>query len=391
MALNNTLSLSSNFSLNNQSVGDSADYHASNIYTNVNGLTGLKAQARADQEKALPEVARQFESVFIAMMIKSMRQTTMDDSLFNSSTTDTLRGMYDQQLAIELSKGDGIGIAESIVRQLKQNLTKDPEEIAQSLAGKNLKLPQARAFPDFYGGNTLPLDTAAGHLDAVANISQAEMLNKALMQIQSQNKQDAWEKTQATENDNTPETAEAKNINTNESGQIIDRNLEFDSPQDFVNQLWPFAEKAAAKLGVKPEVLLSQAALETGWGKAIIKNSEGSSFNLFNIKADKRWDGDKIAKVSLEYEKGTAVNRKSYFRSYENLQQSFDDYVKFIQNNPRYQKALEYVDDSERYLHGIQKAGYATDPEYANKILRVMKSDTIQQNIKQNSLVSTKT
>jgi len=363
MAIDNNLS---NFSMDNGSLQDSVSYHSSNIYTDVNGLSGLKVQARADQDKALPEVARQFESIFIAMMIKSMRQASFGDPLINSSSIDTLRGMYDQQMSIELSKGDGIGIAESIVRQLSKNKTMTADEIMEINEKHGLTLPSAKYFPNYYGGKNLPPDN---QVDKSVQNQQDEKIAKALVQI-NKNQQ--------------------KIINK-QSHQAIDRNLTFESPEEFVNALWPMAEKSAQKLGVKPEVLLSQAALETGWGKAVIKNSQGSSFNLFNIKADNRWEGNKIAKVSLEYENGIAVNRNSYFRSYDNLQQSFDDYVKFIQNNPRYQKALEHVDNSEQYLHGIQKAGYATDPEYANKILRVMNSDTIQQNVKQNFVELTNT
>jgi len=358
--------LLSSFSPASSNLQDSISYKAGNIYTDVNGLSGLKAQAREDQDKALPEVARQFESIFISMMIKSMRQDGMEDPLLDSSSTDTFRGMYDQQMSIELSKGDGIGIAESIVRQLSKNKTMSPEAIQELHSKSELPLPQAKIFPDYYGGKELPL---ANIVENNKETTQNENISKALLEINKKRNEMVKE----------------------QNSQTIDRNLTFESPQDFVNTLWPLAEKSAQKLGIKPEVLLSQAALETGWGKAIIKNSQGTSFNLFNIKADKRWDGDKIAKISLEYEQGTPVNRKSYFRAYDNLQQSFDDYVKFIQNNPRYQKALENVSDSERYLHDIQKAGYATDPEYANKILRVMNSDTIQQNIKQTSVGITKT
>jgi len=157
--------------------------------------------------------------------------------------------------------------------------------------------------------------------------------------------------------------------------------IDLSTPENFVNHLWPLAEKSAIKLGVAPEVLLAQAALETGWGQSIIKQGSQSSHNLFNIKADPRWDGDKVEKLSLEYEKGIAVSKKSFFRAYDDLQKSFDDYVDFIQNNPRYQKALDAAENPERYLHEIHRAGYATDPKYADKIIRIMH----RMNLKDNS------
>jgi len=283
-----------------------------NIYTDVNALSNLKIEAREDQNKALPEVARQFESIFISMAIKSMRQASMGDSLVKSASIDTFRDMHDKQMSIELSKGKGIGLAESIVRQLSDN-TMTAEEIEEINAQNGLTQPIATHFPNFYlnqsdSGKSLPEKVNS-------QLNKNENIAKVIQQINNQQ-------------------AEIAN-NSQTLDSVEDRNLNFESPRDFVNQLWPLAEKSAQKLGVKPEVLLSQAALETGWGKSIIKDSKGSSFNLFNIKADQRWQGDKVAKVSLEYEKGTPVNRSSYFRSYDNLQQSFDDYVKFIQNNPR--------------------------------------------------------
>jgi len=324
---------------------------SSSAYTDLNALSQLKQKARTDKDAALPEVARQFEAVMIAMLIKNMRQASIGDAYFDSSAMDNYKSMYDQQLSMELSKGKGIGLADSIVRQLQQRPSSDNAD-DQTLAGE-LTLPSRRRFD-------LPSPSSQA-LPLLQTFTPAGLSQGVDLTQQGTSDSD----TQATVSGTTQHNLAAPDIST---------------PEKFVNNLWDMAEKSAKELGVKPEVLLAQAALETGWGKHMIKDASKNSHNLFNIKADSRWDGDKIEKVSLEYENNIAVNRHSYFRAYDNLQQSFDDYVNFIQSNPRYKKALEKPEDSAQYLHLIHQAGYATDPQYADKILQVMSK--INRNLK---------
>ena len=109
----------------------------------------------------------------------------------------------------------------------------------------------------------------------------------------------------------------------------------------------------------------------------MIRHSDGrSSFNLFNIKADKSWQGKHVNKRTLEFEQGQPKKRMARFRSYGSWQQSFLDYARFIKTNPRYQQALKVSADPERYMHELQKAGYATDPEYGHKVMRIYKGST---------------
>lgn len=337
-------------------INNLAKFSDTTVYTDANGLSDLKKQAREDQDKALPEVARQFESIFIGMVMKSMRQASFGDDLISSSAIDTFRDMHDQQMSIELTKNKGFGLAESIVRQLKQDsrVTLEPD----INPGGSLTLPiRQKFYQDYSRFNELHNDLDNKN----QNNSNGKELPVALLL--------------------KPEK-EFKSVTT-----LIENNttLSFSSPKEFVDQLWPMAEKAANDLGVKPEVLLSQAALETGWGQSIIKNTETNSYNLFNIKADSRWDGDKMTKLSLEYENDKPVNKNSYFRVYDTLQDSFDDYVNFIKNNPRYEKAMQNVSNPEQYLHGIHKAGYATDPKYVEKIIKVMNSNSIQDKLSSNT------
>ncbi|WP_432215310.1 flagellar assembly peptidoglycan hydrolase FlgJ [Vibrio splendidus] len=156
-----------------------------------------------------------------------------------------------------------------------------------------------------------------------------------------------------------------------QSAQAAKQSVSFDSPESFVTSMKPYAEKAASALGVDSSLLLAQAALETGWGSKMIKNSLGNSNNLFNIKADRSWKGDKVATQTLEFHGKTAVKESASFRSYSNFEDSFNDYVKFLNENPRYETALQHQGNSENFIKGIHQAGYATDPNYADKVLRV--------------------
>jgi flagellar protein FlgJ len=152
---------------------------------------------------------------------------------------------------------------------------------------------------------------------------------------------------------------------------------EFASARDFVRRLWPQAEAAAEELGVGPEVLVAQAALETGWGQQVARGEDGrNSRNLFNIKADGRWEGDSVSIQTREFMGGRMVGMRDDFRAYDSYAESFRDYVDFLKSNPRYGEALQQGDQSG-FIRGLQEAGYATDPDYADKVERVMQSEPL--------------
>ena len=147
----------------------------------------------------------------------------------------------------------------------------------------------------------------------------------------------------------------------------------FASPEDFVRRLLPAARATAEELGVDPRVLVAQAALETGWGKAVIQRDDGSSsHNLFGIKADSRWSGDTVHASTLEYEEGVVMRRREPFRAYASFADSFSDYLTFLRENPRYGEVLDRTGDPQGFVEGLQQAGYATDPKYAEKILSIL-------------------
>lgn len=300
--------------------------------TDFHGLNQLRQSAlNPDNEAAtLREVAAQFESLFTTMMLKSMRQASLAEGIFDSNHSKTYREMADQQLAMDLSKRGGLGLQDVIIRQLGGEVRSD--------------IPT--------GGQTFSFDTVTVRHDL-----------RRMVQAIHEKADDKLDKSIEPLDRSAPVTSQR-----------------FKSPEDFVEKLWPLAQQAAEKLGTSADVILSQAALETGWGRYVLKDNEGqSSFNLFNIKADSRWDGDFVAKNALEYRNGKPVTEQSRFRSYDDYQQSFDDYVSFLQSQPRYQEALKHVARPERFVEKLHEAGYATDPQYADKIKRIMNGDTLAQ------------
>lgn len=320
------------------------------IYTDFNGLAKLKQGAREQTPAAIKQVASQFESVFLTMVLKSMRDAKLADGALDSKQSEFYRDMYDQQMALHLAGKPGIGLADLIVKQLTPKQKSDDDEKLQASDYLNRALGSKQAVRQT---NQTPMQASykvgtAEPLDASGLRSLEESLDR-LEQSQRMLEQQ-W----------GTETARDE-IATNKAL--------------FMSQLRPYALQAASELGVDADVLLAQAALETGWGRSVIKNAQGeSSFNLFNIKADKRWQGKQTRVSTLEYDQGVAKREVAGFRAYSSYKESFDDYVDFIKSNPRYSEALSKADNAAKYVRELQKAGYATDPRYAEKIMSIYNS-----------------
>lgn len=320
------------------------------LYTEFGEMNKLRQQARDKDPEALQQVAEQFEQLFMNMMLKTMRQANdafASDSPFNSSKVKFFQEMADTQLTKELSEseGKGIGLADIIVKQLGQSYglsSRKEEQQGQSLSEAEQML--SRAF------------------DGAANMAASAVLAQAYSE-------------KAKPDDKKVDAAEK----TEQQKPMVTDSLpgKFNSPEEFVRSLTPLAEKVAGELGIDPKVLLAQAALETGWGKHVIQKGEQSSFNLFNIKADSRWQGDKVQVGTLEFRDGVARKEQASFRAYESYEDSFTDYVNFLKGSTRYQQALSQAHDPQAYLRGLQDAGYATDPEYAAKISRIFAGDVL--------------
>ncbi len=324
------------------------------LYSDLAELQKLKSKAKSNSDEGLRLAAQQFEQLFVSMLLRSMRDANAafgEDNFMNSSQTKMFQSMYDNQIALEMSASQGIGLTDVLIRQLGGQA----EKRVPNLNGVDMEARQLNQAFD-----------QAASIAASALLARAEGRENppglTLTQEQKDTVRDVFEAQLA--------------MATKVSGQNLpDR---FESPEEFVEKLMPLAKKVAGELGVDPRVLLAQSALETGWGKLMVRSADGSnSNNLFNIKADRRWDGDSAQVSTLEYRDGVAQREKAFFRSYNSYEDSFRDYVNFLQNSPRYRMALESAADPYEYVKQLQEAGYATDPEYAEKIKNIFEGDLL--------------
>jgi flagellar protein FlgJ len=151
------------------------------------------------------------------------------------------------------------------------------------------------------------------------------------------------------------------------------------TPAEFVSQVMPAIERAASELGVDARGLLAQAALETGWGQRMPRLADGSpSHNLFGIKASDDWAGARATADTMEFANGVATPRRSAFRAYGSVDESIADFAKLLKNSPRYRDVIAAGGNTEAYVESIGKSGYATDPQYANKLNRILNSGALR-------------
>ncbi|OGS99679.1 MAG: flagellar rod assembly protein/muramidase FlgJ [Gallionellales bacterium RIFCSPLOWO2_12_FULL_59_22] len=275
-------------------------------------LERLRAQAKHSPDQALKAAAQQFESVFLNMMLKSMREATPQDGMFDSEQTKMFTGMLDQQLAQSMSSR-GVGLADIMVKQLRG------QAVEAGGSGPNIGAPSSiGALPSAY--------------------NEVGLAGMGEFSPNSQNTQ-----------------------------------------QDFVDRMLPFAVQAGQTSGVPPQLMLGQAALESGWGKREIRMADGSnSFNLFGIKANGSWSGKVAEVMTTEYKNGVAHKQIEKFRAYSSYAEAFQDYAGMISGNPRYAVVLQQSGNIRGMAHALQDAGYATDPQYADKLARVMGQMTLK-------------
>jgi flagellar protein FlgJ len=343
---------------------NTTNFDQSRNFLELNGLNAIREQSRGSdsegKKEALQEAAQQFEAIFMKMLLKSMRKAQdvlESDSPFNSESTKFYRDMHDQQMAVELSSNGSLGLSDLIVRQLggeDNNFT--PRSVLRN------------------DGNLEQIKKLAKQTKLESQTSNEKGLNPFSLLPPSKNTTNI-QPNDSTHNVNDTKIPFATLDVTQTKASVNFSSPSFNEPKDFVSALIEPAKSVQEKIGVPFQVIIAQAALETGWGQKIIKDENGSSSNnLFNIKADNRWGGDKVTKDTLEFEQGAMIKKSEPFRMYQSLSDSADDYVSFLTDNDRYQEALQNPSDVEHFVHGLQKAGYATDPQYANKIMATLRT-----------------
>lgn len=330
-----------------------SDNSMASVYTDFQGLMRLKAEAGKKTPEAIRETARQFEALFVQTMLKAMRDASPGEGMGESNQTELYREMYDQQMALHIVKGRGLGIADMLVSSLGGE-QQDEDKLPEPVAGISRLEDVSRPVVDT--GPAQPV-LKKSPVVPIVQLDSAVPL-QALV--------------------NTPDVVSERTPASNPGAE----NWLPETPEEFIHDLLPHASKGAATLGVKPGVLIAQAALETGWGQKVIRHADGrSSFNLFGIKASAGWSGDRVSVSTLEYENGVAEKQRAVFRSYDSIAGAVSDYVEFLRSNPRYQKALEQAADPDTYLKGLKEAGYATDPAYVDKIKAIMDRGSFMANV----------
>ena len=320
--------------------------HSASVYTDLHGLDQLKHKLKGDSEDDLRVVAQQFEAIFIQQMLKTMRDASLSEGLFDNNASDFYVDMLDKQMSLNLSAGKGIGLADIIVQQLSSSMDLKPQEEAEQVDGKKVQLESNPL--------TVAVSQPLTHREGVAN--------KGFTSSASENRID---------HSKAAVSGHSVFLSSENTANIAD-------PETFIKSLWPLAVNAAEEIGVTPQVLIAQAALETGWGQYIAKDENGnSSHNLFNIKAGSAWQGNTVTLATTELKNGTAVKEYAAFRAYDSYNGGFEDYVALVKHNPRYQQAMVNSASEKDYVVALQKAGYATDPDYSDKILQIANGQTM--------------
>ncbi|MDD2161190.1 flagellar assembly peptidoglycan hydrolase FlgJ [Pseudomonas sp. MIL19] len=371
----------------------------SGAYNDLGRLQQFKVGG--DSEKNIKKVAQEFESLFLNEMLKAMRSANEafgEGNFMNSNESKTYQDMHDQQLSVTLSNHqNGIGLADVLVRQMSQIKAADtrPNPFAQV----NEPVPSAPSKP---------LANVESSRDDSSLLNQrrlslpGKLTDRLLAGIVPPTA--AADSQPLAQNNWIPAKAFAAPADTAQglsgTDAITGRRIAqpplapskaaFGSKDEFIAAMLPMAEQAADKIGVDPRYLVAQAALETGWGKSIIRQQDGSSsHNLFGIKTHNTWEGDSARVLTTEFKGGKAVKEAATFRAYESYAHSFEDYVSFLQGNGRYEKALATTDKPEQFARELQKAGYATDPQYARKIAQIARQMQTYQTVAAVSTPST--
>lgn len=314
----------------------------------LSDLNQLKSHVVRGSAGSIKQVAEQFESLFLNMMMQSMRKGVPEGGLFNQSSTQLFTAMFDQQVA-QQAAGKGFGLADIIVKQLTTNKkvlsTMDVNSSAESNTNNSTtKQQDLRLAQSLYSSN----------VSSTSNLAP-QMLGQMLYHSTSNN----VEKTPH----QTKELADKK--------KSVD-NFEPDEISNFIEDWIEPAKQAAKASGIPYEVIIAQAALETGWGKKQIKTVDNqSSYNYFGIKANASWHGDSTRVTTQEFINDKMIKVQDDFRVYNSRQHALTDYLDLLTKNPRYNSVVK-APDARTAAKELQAANYATDPEYSNKLIQII-------------------
>jgi flagellar protein FlgJ len=305
-------------------------------------LLSIKAAANksGNSPAAMKAAAQQFEALFISIILKTMRQSLPQDGLFSSQQTKLYTQLLDEEIG-QLAAKQGLGLADQMLRQMVASGQLDAEETAPYLQKRVISAPvQAYRAMSAESARARAAELLSGNAAIGAGMPYG--MTKP--------------------NGDAPEAVKG-------------RGAASDHAQSFTERMMPHAREAARTTGIPPEFMLAQAALETGWGRKQMHHADGSpSYNLFGIKAN-GWKGRTVDALTSEFENGRMIRKVETFRAYDSYADSFRDYAKLLSENPRYQHVMN-AKNPAAFAYGLQKAGYATDPEYGAKLARVINTVT---------------
>lgn len=308
-----------NNSISSTAISSTTLSSADKLAVDANSLTELKNATTKNTPAAIKETAKQFEALFVSMMMKSMRKAMPADGPMDSEQGKMFTSMLDDQISQKIASR-GIGLSDMLAKQMMVNA-------GIQMPGKNPAAPAAAA-PTAAAAGTHVVNPITQHAQDLKAASPA--LTKSQAQVQA-----------------------------------------------FQNKLTCCAQAASDATGIPANFMMGQAALETGWGQHQISAANGQpSHNLFGIKAGKDWTGKTVSAVTTEFVNGVPTKKLEKFRAYDNYDQSFNDYAKLLQGNARYKNVIANAKDAYGFAQGLQKAGYATDPDYAKKLINVINKTT---------------
>lgn len=309
----------------------------------MSNLAALKGAVKKDDPQAIKSAAQQFEALFMQMVMKSMRDATPKEGMFDSEQTRMFESLLDQQMSQVMSARSGTGLAALIEKQLLRanaDTVEFPDGLPLAPLPQTLPLGTGRALP-LEGGNGTPRFIPLDRLPTMPGVAPAAPLSSAAPFGESP-LGDAM----------TP------------------------AARDFVARVWPDAVEASRTTGIPASFMVAQAALETGWGRAEPRLADGRpSHNLFGIKAGRSWNGAAAEAETTEFVGGVAQRQTERFRAYGSYAESFRDYARLLTSSPRYAGVVG-TQNATAFAQGLQRAGYATDPQYADKLTRIISSMT---------------
>ena len=276
---------------------------AGKLAIDVQGIDRLRTTAKQSPQEGLRAAAKQFEALFMNTLLKTMREASPSDGLFDSEQTRMYTAMLDQQMAQSVASR-GLGLADMLVKQLSRDVAAPEGQVSSGIDAKLLDAISGSRVMQPVG----PQSALPGHVQA------------------------------------------------------------------FIGRVGAHAEEASRITGIPSQFIVGQAALESGWGRHELRAADGSqSFNLFGIKAGNGWKGGVVEATTTEYVNGVAQQRTEKFRAYRSYGEAFQDYAKLLLDSPRYSQVLQQGSTVAGFAQGLQRAGYATDPDYAAKLTNLIK------------------